>query len=63
MQCFMLSSLFSNNRDVVSVVPELQMNAEYLCDLLKQVIINVSTAGYRIIAVIIMLSTVTVIRN
>ena len=55
MQCFMLSSLFSNNRDVVSVVPVLQMNAEYLCDLLKQV--NVSTAGYRIIAVIIMLST------
>ena len=52
MQCFMLSSLFSDNRDVVSIVPVLQMNAEYLCDLLKQVIINVSTAGYRIIAVI-----------
>ena len=48
----MLSSLFSDNRDVVSIVPVLQMNAEYLCDLLKQVIINVSTAGYRIIAVI-----------
>ena len=54
MQCFLLSSLFSDNRDVVSIVPVLQMNAEYLCDLLKQVIINVSTAtaGYRIIAVI-----------
>ena len=30
----------------------MQMNAEYECDLLKQVIINVLTAGYRIIAVI-----------
>ena len=28
------------------------MNAEYLCDLLKRGIINVSTAGYRIFAVL-----------
>ena len=52
MQCFMLTSILSDNRDVISIVPVLQMNAEYLCDLLKKVIINVSTVGYRIIVVI-----------
>ena len=40
-QCFMLSSLFSNNRDVVSLVPAHQMTSIYLGDLTKQVITNV----------------------
>ena len=35
----MLSSILSNNRDVVSLVPVQQMTSSYLCDLTKQVII------------------------
>ena len=41
-QCFMLSSILSNNRDVVSLVPVQQMTSSYLCDLTKQVITNVT---------------------
>ena len=44
-QCFMLSSILSNNRDVVSLVPVKQMTSSYLCDLTKQVITNVINAG------------------
>ena len=52
MQCFLISSLCSNNKDVVSIIPVQQMTAIYLCELIKQVIINVSNAGYRVISVI-----------
>ena len=45
-QCVMLSSILSKNRDVVSLVPVQQMTSSYLCDLTKQVITNVTNAGY-----------------
>ena len=51
-QCFMLSSILSNNRDVVSLVPVQQMISSYLCDLTKQVITNVTNAGYTVISII-----------
>ena len=51
-QCFMLSSILSNNRDVVSLVPVQQMTSSYLCDLTKQVITNVTNAGYTVISII-----------
>ena len=49
----MLSSILSNNRDVVSIVPVQQMTStSYLCDLTKQVITNVTNAGYTVISII-----------
>ena len=51
-QCFMLSSILSNNRDVVSLVSVQQMTSSYLCDLTKQVITNVTNAGYTVISII-----------
>ena len=48
----MLSSIFSDNRDVVSLVPVQQMTSKYLCDLTRQVIINVTKAGYTIVSII-----------
>ena len=48
----MLSSILSNNRDVVSLVPVQQMTSSYLCDLTKQVITNVTNAGYTVISII-----------
>lgn len=51
-QCFMLSSIFSDNRDVVSLVPVQQMTSKYLCDLTRQVISNVTKAGYTIVSII-----------
>ena len=51
-QCFMLSSILSNNRDMVSLVPVQQMTSSYLCDLTKQVITNVTNSGYTVISII-----------
>ena len=51
-QCFMLFSILSNNRDVVSLVPVQQMTSSYLCDLTKHVITNVINAGYTVISII-----------
>ena len=51
-ECFMSSSILSNNRDVVSLVPVQQMTSSYLCDLTKQVITNVTNAGYTVISII-----------
>ena len=48
----MLPSLFSNNRDVVSLVPVQQLISSYCCDLTKQMITNVTNAGYRIVTII-----------
>ena len=50
-QCFMLSSIFSNNRDVVPLVPAHQMTSSYLSDLTKQVITNVINACYTILSI------------
>ena len=49
---FYVILLLSNNRDVVSFVPVQQMTSSYLCDLTKQVITNVTNAGYTAIAII-----------
>ena len=49
---FMLSSILSNNRDVVSLVPVQQMTYSYLFDLTKQMITNVTNAGYTVISII-----------
>ena len=46
----MLSSILSNNRDVVALVPVQQMASSYSCDLTKQVITNVTNAGYTVIS-------------
>ena len=51
-QCFMISSIVLNNRDVVPLVSVQQMTSSYLCDLTKQVITNVTNAGYTVISFI-----------
>ena len=51
-QCFMLSSIRSKNKDVISLIPVQKMNAEQLCQVIKQVIANVTEAGYQIVSII-----------
>ena len=51
-QCFMLSSIRSKNKDVISLIPVQKMNAEQLCQMIKQVIANVTEAGYKIVSII-----------
>ena len=48
----MLSSILSNNRDVVSLVHVQQITSSYICDLTKQVITNVTNSGYTVICII-----------
>ena len=42
LQCFLIASIYYDNKDVVYIVPVQQINADFLCDLTKQVIINVT---------------------
>ncbi len=51
-QTFMISSVLSSNKDVVSLVPVQKMNAHDLYTMTQEVIKNVTTAGYRIVAII-----------
>ena len=52
LQCFMLSSIMSPNRDVVCLVPVQRMTSEYLMQLIKDVIRIVTGAGYTIVSII-----------
>ena len=51
-QGFMLSSIRSKNKDVISLIPVEKMNSEQLCQMIKQVIANVTKAGYKIVSII-----------
>ena len=42
----MISSIKSKNKDVVSLVPVAKMTAQYLYELLRNVIINITNAGF-----------------
>ena len=52
LQCFMLSSIMSPNRDVVCLVPVQRMTSEYLTQLIKDVIRIVTGAGYTIVSIL-----------
>ena len=52
LQCFMLSSIMSPNRDVVCPVPVQRMTSEYLTQLIKDVIRIVTGAGYTIVSIL-----------
>ena len=51
-QTFMISSILSPKKDVVSLVPVQKMTAHDLYTITLEVIMNVVTAGYRIVAII-----------
>ena len=51
-QAFMLSSVLSNNKDVVSLIPVQKMQTEHLFLMTKEVIRNVTLAGYRIVCIL-----------
>ena len=51
-QCFMISSVLSSNKDVVSLVPVQKMTTHDLTVMTQEVIQNVTRAGYRIVSVI-----------
>ena len=50
--CFLISSLLSNNKDVVALVPAKKITAEKLCSLLKAVLKIVTSSGYSVISII-----------
>ena len=45
-QAFMVSSVLSKNKDVVSLIPVSKMTADYLTELIKTVIVNLTKAGF-----------------
>ena len=51
-QAFMISSIKSKNKDVVSLVPVARMTGQYLYELLRNVIINITNAGFIVNSVI-----------
>ena len=51
-QAFMLSSVLSNNKDVMSLIPVQKMQTEHLFLMTKEVIRNVTLAGYRIVFIL-----------
>lgn len=52
LQCFMISSLLSNHKLIVGMFPVVKMTSEFLCELTKDVIENVSKAGFNVVSVI-----------
>ena len=50
--CFLISSLLSNNKDVVALVPTKKITAEKLCSLPKSVLKIVTSSGYSVISII-----------
>ena len=50
--CFLISSLLSNNKDVVALFPAKRITAEKLCSLLKSVSKIVTSSGYSVISII-----------
>ena len=51
-QAFMISSIMSKNKDIVSLVPVAKMTGDYLFELITKVIINVTNAGFTVNSVI-----------
>ena len=51
-QCFMISSLQSSNRDVIALVPVRKLTAEYLLQLTSELLKKLSSAGFRVISII-----------
>ena len=51
-QCFMISSITSKNKDVISLTPVQNMSSVELSRLMLQVITNVTNAGFRIVSII-----------
>ena len=51
-QVFMISSVLSLNKDVVSLVPVQKMTAQDLCSMTLEVIKTVTAAGYNIVAIL-----------
>ena len=51
-QAFMISSIKSKNKDVVSLVPVAKMTGQYLYEPLQNVIINITNAGFIVNSVI-----------
>ena len=51
-QAFMVSSVLSKNKDVVSLIPVSKMTAEYLTELIRTVIVNLTKAGFIVCSVI-----------
>ena len=51
-QVFMISSVLSSNKDVVSLVPVQKMTAQDLCSMTLEVIKTVTAAGYNIVAIL-----------
>ena len=50
--CFMITSLLSNNKDVVALVPATKITAEQLCTLTKSILQRLASSGYRVISII-----------
>ena len=50
--CFMITSLLSNNKDVVALVPATKITAEQLCKLTKSILQRLASSGYRVISII-----------
>ena len=51
-QCSMISSVLSNNKDVVSLIPVEKMKSQDLCKMTLDVINNVTKAGFPIVSII-----------
>ena len=51
-QCFMISSLYSKDKDVVALYPVKNMTAEYLKSITLDVIEKLTISGYNIISII-----------
>ena len=52
-QAFMISSIMTKNKDIVSLVPVAKMTGDYLFELITKVIINVTNAGFTVNCVIL----------
>ena len=51
-QCFIISSVLSNNKDVVSLIPVENMKSQDLCQMTLDVMHNVTKAGFTIVSII-----------
>ena len=51
-QCFMISSITSKNKNVISLTPVQNMSSVVLSKLMLQVITNVTNSGFRIVSII-----------
>ena len=49
---FMLSSVFSQYKDVVHVIPTKYLKAESLFDIIKRIIISLEEIGFRVLSII-----------